>query len=53
MTLTVDYQISAKIIATYLGISHERVGAIIHNDLEMRKLGAKQIPKLLTTEQKR
>ena len=47
-----DRQISAKSIAIYLRISRERVGAIIHNDLEMRKLAAKWIPKLLTTEQK-
>ena len=42
-----------KSTAMYLRISRERVGAIIHNDLEMRKLAAKWIPKLLTAEQKR
>ena len=31
----------------------EKVGAIIHNDLEMGKLARKWIPKLLTTKQKR
>ena len=48
-----DHRISAKSTAIYLRISCDRVGAIIHNDLEMRKLAAKWIPKLLTTEQKR
>ena len=33
--------ISAKSIAEQLGISRERVGAIIHEDLDMRKLSAK------------
>jgi len=33
--------ISAKSIAEQLGISRERVGFIIHEDLDMRKLSAK------------
>ena len=32
--------ISAKSIAEQLGISRERVGSIIHEDLDMRKLSA-------------
>jgi len=36
-----DRQISAKSIAEQLGISRERVGSIIHEDLDMRKLSAK------------
>ena len=48
-----ECRISAESIATYLGISREKVGAIIHSDLEMRNLAAKWILKLLTTEQKR
>jgi len=36
-----DCQISAKSIADELGISRERVGSIIHEDLDMRKLSAK------------
>jgi len=34
-------QISAESIAERLGISRERVGSIIHEDLDMRKLSAK------------
>jgi len=33
-----DHRISAKSIAEQLGTSHERVGSIIHEDLDMRKL---------------
>ena len=36
-----DRRISAKSIAEQLGISRERVGPIIHEDLDMRKLSAK------------
>jgi len=36
-----DSRISAKSIAQRLGISRERVGSIIHEDLDMRKLCAK------------
>ena len=36
-----DRRISAKSIAEQLGISSERVGSIIHEDLDMRKLSAK------------
>jgi len=35
-----DRRISAKSIAEQLGISRERVGSIIHEDLDMRKLSA-------------
>jgi len=31
-------RISSKSIAEQLGISHERVGSIIHEDLDMRKV---------------
>jgi len=34
-------QISAKTIAEQLGISHERVVSIIHEDLDMQKLSTK------------
>jgi len=40
-----DRRISAKSIAEQLGISRERVGSIIHEDLAMRKLSAKWVPK--------
>ena len=48
-----DRRISAKSIAQQLGISHERVGSIIHEDLDMRKLSAKWVPKCLNADQNR
>ena len=36
-----DCRISAKSIAEQLGIVRERVGSIIHEDLDMQKLSAK------------
>ena len=48
-----DHRISAKSIAEQLGISRERVGSIIHEDLDMRKLFAKLVPKCLNANQKR
>ena len=45
--------ISAKSIAEKLGITRERVGSIIHEDLGMRKLSAKWVPKCLNADQKR
>jgi len=47
-----DGRISAKSIAEQLGISRERLGSIIHEDLDMRKLSAKWVPKCLNTDQK-
>jgi len=48
-----DRPISAKSIAEQLGISRERVGSIIHEDLDFRKLSAMWVPKCLNTDQKR
>ena len=48
-----DRRISAKSIAEQLGISHERVGSIIHKDLDTRKLSAKWVPICLNADQKR
>jgi len=48
-----DHWILAKSIAEQLNISCERVGSIIHEDLEMRKLSAKWVPKCLNTDQER
>ena len=48
-----DGRISAKSIAEQLGISRERVGSIIHEDLDTRKLSAKWVPKCLKADQKR
>ena len=47
-----DRRISAKSMAEQLGISRERVGSIIHEDLDMRKLSAKWVPKCLKADQK-
>jgi len=47
-----DNRISAKSIAEQLGISHKRVGSIIHEDLDMRKLSAMWVPKCLNANQK-
>ena len=48
-----DHRSSAKSIAEQLGITRERVGAIIHEDLDMRKLSAKWVPKYLNADLKR
>jgi len=42
-----DRRISAKSIAEQLGISRERFGSFIHEDLEIRKFSAKWVPKCL------
>jgi hypothetical protein len=47
-----DQRISAKNIAETLVISWERVGYIIQESLDMRKLSAKQVPKCLNTDKK-
>ena len=48
-----DRRISAKSIAEQLGISRERVGPIIHEDLDMEKLSMKWVPICLNVDQKR
>ena len=48
-----DRRILAKSIAEQLGISCERVGFIIHEYLDMRKLSVKWVPKCLNVDQKR
>jgi len=48
-----DSQISAKSIAEQLFICRERVGSIIHEDLNMQKLSAMRVPKCLNADQKR
>jgi len=47
-----DRRISAKSIAEQLDISSERVGSVIHEDLDKRKLSAKWVPKYLNSDQK-
>ena len=46
-------RISAKSIAEQLGISRERVGSLIYEDLDMRKLSTKWVPKCLNADEKR
>jgi len=48
-----DCRISAKSIAQQLGISRERVGSIIHEDLDTPKLSTKWVSKCLNADQKR
>ena len=48
-----DRWISAKSVAEQLGISRERVGSVIHEDLDMGKLSARWVPKCLNADQKR
>ena len=48
-----DRRISAKSVAEQLGISRDRVGSIIHENLDTRKLSAKWVPKYLNADQKR
>ena len=50
--ILVDHWISAKLIAEQLGISRERVGSIIREDLDMKKLSAKWVPQCLNADQK-
>jgi len=48
-----DRPISSKSMAEQLGISRELVGSTIHEDLDMRKLCAKWVPKCLNADRKR
>jgi len=47
-----DCRILAKSVAEQLGISCEWVGFIIHEDLDMRNLSEKWVPKCLNTVEK-
>ena len=46
-----DRRISPKSMAEQLGISRERVGSIIHEDLDMREISAKWVSKCLNADQ--
>ena len=48
-----DRRIFTKSIAEQLGISRARVGSTIHEDLDMRNLSAKRVPKCLKADDKR
>jgi len=47
-----DRRTSAKSIAEQMDISRERVGSIVHEDLDRRKLSAKWVPKCLNVNEK-
>jgi len=47
-----ECRISAKSIVEQLGVSRERVGSIIQEDLDMWKLSAKWVPKCLNADRK-
>ena len=48
-----DRRLTVKFIGETLGISPSRVWSIITNDLCMKKVAARWVPKLLTEEQKK
>ena len=47
-----DRQVTERYIASTVGISQERVHSILRKDLEMRKVSASWVPRLLTVDQK-
>ena len=47
-----DRRIKVREIAETIGISKERVGYILHEELDMKKLCARWVPRLLTADQK-
>ena len=48
-----DRRMLVREIAETIGISKERVGYILHEELDMKKLCARWVPRLLTADQKR
>jgi histone-lysine N-methyltransferase SETMAR len=48
-----DRQMKVREIAGTIGNSKERVGYIVHKELDMKKLCARWVPLLLTADQKR
>src|ERR1700712_1634247 len=48
-----DRRVKVREIAEAVGISTERVHNILHQHLEMKKLSARWVPRLLTVDQKR
>jgi len=47
-----DRRLKVREIAETIGISKERVGYILHVELDMKKLWARCVPRLLTADQK-
>jgi transposase len=48
-----DRRMKVREIAETIGISKERVGYILHEELDMKNLCARWVPRLLTADQKR
>ncbi|EZA55747.1 Histone-lysine N-methyltransferase SETMAR, partial [Ooceraea biroi] len=48
-----DRRVKVRKLTEAMGISTERVHFILHNELDMKKLCARWVPRLLTPEQKR
>ncbi|XP_041350779.1 protein GVQW3-like [Gigantopelta aegis] len=48
-----DRRVTKRYIATELGISQERIHAVIHNEPQMSKVSARWVPKLLGPDLKR
>jgi histone-lysine N-methyltransferase SETMAR len=48
-----DRRMKVREIAETIGISKERVGYILHEELDMKKFCARLVPRVLTADQKR
>jgi histone-lysine N-methyltransferase SETMAR len=48
-----DWRMKVREISRTIGISKERVGYVLHEELDMKKLCARWVPRLLTADQKR
>jgi len=48
-----DQRMKVREISETIGISKERVGYILHEELDMKKLCARWLPCLLTADEKR
>jgi len=48
-----DRRMKVREIADTIGISKKRVGYILHEELDMKKLCTRRVPRLLTADQKR
>jgi len=52
-TVLDDWRMKVREIAETTGISKKRIGYILHEELAMKKLCARRVPRLLTADQKR
>lgn len=52
MCAFIDLRVSLRMLADELDINKSRIRQMIHEDLSMRKMYAKLVPKLLTSKQK-